>query len=104
MVDSLSSEPLFGTDLDDLGMSSQADEEVHDVNPYEGNPNLTQLESEVLWQYAVLAQNIKEVSSIWLPHSTYMYRLGVKVYEYYEVGIDPNILACSRNASLKRST
>ena len=31
------------------------------TNPYEGHPNLSELEAEVLWQYAKLSQNIKEV-------------------------------------------
>ena len=39
---------------------------VFEANPYEGHPNLTDLEAEVLWQYAQLSQNIKEVRS--LPH------------------------------------
>lgn len=43
-------------------MSSLLESGIHNVNPYEGYPHLTELESEVLWQYAKLAQNIKEVS------------------------------------------
>ncbi|EMD38194.1 hypothetical protein CERSUDRAFT_93722 [Gelatoporia subvermispora B] len=31
------------------------------TNPYEGHPNLSQTEAEVLWQYAKLSQNIKEL-------------------------------------------
>ena len=34
---------------------------IFETNPYEGHPNLTELEAEVLWQYAQLAQNVKEV-------------------------------------------
>lgn len=34
---------------------------IFDANPYEGHPQLTELEAEVLWQYAKLAQNVKEV-------------------------------------------
>lgn len=34
---------------------------IFDTNPYEGHPNLSELEAEVLWQYAQLAQNVKEV-------------------------------------------
>ena len=39
------------------------DDSVLESNPYEGHPNLSELEAEVLWQYAKLAQNIKEVYS-----------------------------------------
>ncbi|KAJ8455171.1 hypothetical protein ONZ51_g12592 [Trametes cubensis] len=34
---------------------------IYDINPYEGHPNLSELEAEVLWQYAKLSQNIKEL-------------------------------------------
>ncbi|TBU35637.1 DASH complex subunit Dad3-domain-containing protein [Dichomitus squalens] len=34
---------------------------VFEANPYEGHPNLSELEAEVLWQYAKLSQNIKEL-------------------------------------------
>ena len=44
-------------------MSSLATSTVFETNPYEGHPNLTELEAEVLWQYAQLSQNIKEVRS-----------------------------------------
>lgn len=37
---------------------------VFEANPYEGHPNLSELEAEVLWQYAKLSQNIKEVCSL----------------------------------------
>jgi len=36
---------------------------VFDTNPYEGHPNLSELEAEVLWQYAQLAQNVKELTA-----------------------------------------
>ena len=36
---------------------------IYETNPYEGHPNLSELEAEVLWQYAKLSQNIKEVRS-----------------------------------------
>ena len=42
------------------------DTDVFEVNPYEGHPSLTQLESEVLWEYAKLSQHVKIVS--FLPH------------------------------------
>jgi len=35
--------------------------DVLQVNPYEGHPNLSETEAEVLWQYAKLSQNIKEL-------------------------------------------
>lgn len=38
------------------------DTDVFEVNPYEGHPSLTQLESEVLWEYAKLSQHVKIVS------------------------------------------
>ncbi|KAI0672879.1 DASH complex subunit Dad3-domain-containing protein [Trametes maxima] len=34
---------------------------ILEINPYEGHPNLSELEAEVLWQYAKLSQNIKEL-------------------------------------------
>ncbi|KAK7694005.1 hypothetical protein QCA50_003581 [Cerrena zonata] len=40
---------------------SDQDDSVLDINPYEGHPNLSELEAEVLGQYAKLAQNIKEL-------------------------------------------
>lgn len=45
-------------------MSSTVTSQEPDVNPYESHPDLSELESEVLWQYAKLAQNIKEVSNV----------------------------------------
>ena len=41
--------------------SALSSSSVFDANPYEGHPSLTELEAEVLWQYAKLAQNVKEV-------------------------------------------
>jgi hypothetical protein len=35
--------------------------DILDANPYDGHPALTQLESEVLWEYAKLSQQIKTV-------------------------------------------
>lgn len=37
---------------------------VNDIfieNPYVGHPELTSLEADVLWEYAKLAQNVKQV-------------------------------------------
>ncbi len=42
-------------------MSTALSSSVLETNPYEGHPNLSELEAEVLWQYAKLSQNIKEV-------------------------------------------
>lgn len=33
-----------------------------DTNPYEGHPELSQLEAEVLWEYAKFAKQVKQVS------------------------------------------
>ncbi|RPD66469.1 hypothetical protein L226DRAFT_454740 [Lentinus tigrinus ALCF2SS1-7] len=41
--------------------TSLSSSSVFETNPYEGHPNLTELEAEVLWQYAKLSQNIKEL-------------------------------------------
>ncbi|KAI0707784.1 DASH complex subunit Dad3-domain-containing protein [Earliella scabrosa] len=41
--------------------SALSSSSVFDTNPYEGHPNLSELEAEVLWQYAKLSQNIKEL-------------------------------------------
>ena len=41
--------------------SSLSSSNVFETNPYEGHPGLSELEAEVLWQYAKLAQNVKEV-------------------------------------------
>jgi DASH complex subunit DAD3 len=34
---------------------------IFSVNPYENHPSLTQLEADVLWEYAKLNQHIKDV-------------------------------------------
>lgn len=44
--------------------SALSNSTVFETNPYEGHPNLSELEAEVLWQYAKLSQNIKEVCSL----------------------------------------
>ncbi|KAF8623507.1 hypothetical protein AX15_006290 [Amanita polypyramis BW_CC] len=36
-------------------------DDIFAVNPYEGHPGLSQLDAEVLWEYAKLAQQIKLV-------------------------------------------
>ncbi|KAJ3558374.1 hypothetical protein NM688_g968 [Phlebia brevispora] len=35
--------------------------EIFEMNPYEGHPSLSELEAEVLWEYAKLAQNVKDL-------------------------------------------
>lgn len=42
-------------------MASAAPGEIFSENPYEGHPSLSELESQVLWEYAKLAQHIKQV-------------------------------------------
>ncbi|RDX56420.1 hypothetical protein K466DRAFT_641943 [Polyporus arcularius HHB13444] len=42
-------------------MATSLSSSLHEANPYEGHPNLNELEAEVLWQYAKLSQNIKEL-------------------------------------------
>jgi DASH complex subunit DAD3 len=34
---------------------------IFSVNPYENHPSLTQIEADVLWEYAKLNQHIKDV-------------------------------------------
>jgi hypothetical protein len=40
--------------------------EIFSVNPYENHPSLTQIEAEVLWEYAKLNQHIKDVRTLLL--------------------------------------
>lgn len=49
---------------------------IFEANPYEGHPNLTELEAEVLWQYAKLAQNVKEVR---VPRHVRKFRLSHQI-------------------------
>ena len=42
-------------------MSVQQPPSILETNPYERHPQLSQTEGEVLWQYARLAQNVKDV-------------------------------------------
>lgn len=46
-------------------MAALSSSAVFERNPYEGHPNLTELEAEVLWEYAKLSQNVKDVSHNW---------------------------------------
>ncbi|KIK54458.1 hypothetical protein GYMLUDRAFT_177016 [Collybiopsis luxurians FD-317 M1] len=36
---------------------------IFDENPYADHPSLSQIETEVLWEYAKLAQNVKQVTA-----------------------------------------
>ncbi|THH13730.1 hypothetical protein EW146_g6522 [Bondarzewia mesenterica] len=43
-------------------MSSPASSsQIFDVNPYEGHPNLTPIQADVLWEYAKLNQHVKDL-------------------------------------------
>lgn len=37
---------------------------IFTVNPYESHPSLTQIEADVLWEYAKLNQHIKDVRAL----------------------------------------
>ena len=41
---------------------SSSSNDIFSVNPYENHHSLTQLQSEVLWEYAKLAYHVKAVS------------------------------------------
>jgi len=43
-------------------MSSQPSNDIFLVNPYQSHPSLTPLETEVLWEYAKLAHNLRMVT------------------------------------------
>ncbi|KAH8099506.1 DASH complex subunit Dad3-domain-containing protein [Cristinia sonorae] len=42
-------------------MAALSTSTVFETNPYEGHPNLSDVEADVLWQYAKLSQNIREL-------------------------------------------
>ena len=63
---------------------------IFDINPYEGHPNLTEREAEVLWEYAKLSQNVKEVRRI--------------VSHRKRVLITMSVSVDCRNASVERGT
>jgi len=44
-----------------MAASTASSNQIFSINPYEGHPNLTQLEADVLWEYAKLNQHIKDV-------------------------------------------
>ena len=39
-------------------------EDLEEINPYEGHPELSKLEADVLWEYAKLAKNVKTVRNV----------------------------------------
>jgi DASH complex subunit DAD3 len=41
--------------------SNSNSQQIFSVNPYEDHPSLTQIEADVLWEYAKLNQHIKDV-------------------------------------------
>jgi hypothetical protein len=41
--------------------SASSSSEIFSINPYENHPSLSQLEADVLWEYAKLNQHIKDV-------------------------------------------
>lgn len=43
--------------------TADAGSAIFESNPYDGHPSLSQLEAEVLWEYAKLSQHIKIVSN-----------------------------------------
>ncbi|KIJ69153.1 hypothetical protein HYDPIDRAFT_123307 [Hydnomerulius pinastri MD-312] len=42
---------------------STSTNDIFDVNPYESHTSLTTTEAEVLWEYAKLAQHIKDLTT-----------------------------------------
>lgn len=43
---------------------ASAGSNVDDINPYDGHPELSKIEADVLWEYAKLAKNVKTVRRI----------------------------------------
>ncbi len=48
-------------------MSAVAINDIFIENPYSGHQELTTLEADVLWEYAKLAQNVKQVGIMYTP-------------------------------------
>ncbi|KAF8517595.1 DASH complex subunit Dad3-domain-containing protein [Hysterangium stoloniferum] len=40
-------------------MATDAGIDIQEINPYDGHPELSNLEADVLWEYAKLAKNVK---------------------------------------------
>jgi hypothetical protein len=49
--------------------TSVSSSQILSINPYENHPSLTQLEADVLWEYAKLNQHIKDVRFSHTRHS-----------------------------------
>jgi DASH complex subunit DAD3 len=47
-----------------MAASSTPGSEIFVKNPYESHPNLAVTEAEVLWEYAKLAQHVKEATTM----------------------------------------
>jgi hypothetical protein len=61
-------------------MATDAGIDIEEINPYEGHPELSSLEGDVLWEYAKLAKNVKAVCCLFKcidPH-----HLIVAVFSY----------------------
>jgi hypothetical protein len=41
--------------------AATSNSQIFSINPYEDHPSLTQIEADVLWEYAKLNQHIKDV-------------------------------------------
>jgi DASH complex subunit DAD3 len=41
--------------------AATSNNQIFSINPYEDHPSLTQIEADVLWEYAKLNQHIKDV-------------------------------------------
>ena len=72
--------------------TTDAGADILDVNPYEGHPSLSQLEADVLWEYAKLSHQVKNVRthiprlhcSVPLIYSMLLFRLFL--YLWYWAG------------------
>lgn len=78
---------------------------VNDIfieNPYTGHPELTQLEADVLWEYAKLAQNVQQVSG-----GTFQSGMGILTCEQVasrtkELSKEPDELLLTRLRELEK--
>ncbi|KAI0006148.1 DASH complex subunit Dad3-domain-containing protein [Russula compacta] len=62
--------------------SATSSNQIFSVNPYENHPSLTQVEADVLWEYAKLNQHIKDLitqtrSLSEIPDETMLKRLRI---------------------------
>ena len=48
----------------DASAGTSNSHQIFSVNPYEDHPILTQIEADVLWEYAKLNQHIKDVRRV----------------------------------------